>query len=86
MDGKTTDTPSFRAAGFYSLLIIYMRGMYKIPRAGTLGIIGSQMSYIPGPIGLFFRCSRLLSRPEINQIIRPIMKIFADNEGSLPRR
>jgi hypothetical protein len=65
---------------------IYMKSMYKIPRARTLGVVGSQMSYVPGPVGLFFRCSRLLSRPEINQIIRPVMKIFADNEGPFPRR
>jgi hypothetical protein len=65
---------------------IYIRGMYKIPRARTLGVIGSQMSYIPGPVGLFFRCSRLLLRPKINQIIRPIINIFADHKGSFPRR
>jgi hypothetical protein len=65
---------------------IYMRSMYKIPRAGTLGVVGSQMSYVPGPVGLFFRRSRLLPRPEINQIIRPVMKIFADHEGPFPRR
>jgi hypothetical protein len=63
-----------------------MRGIYKIPRAGTLGVVGSQMSYVPGPVGLFFRCSRLPPRQEINQIIRPVMKIFADNEGPFPRR